>query len=90
MSALLVSTVHVAEARQTTPDIGQGLRGDYSQGGWVATFRGAIFDVDGVLVDSPHQKAWRESLRELMESDWREIRDDTTWSPDAFTSVVYQ
>ena len=21
-------------------------------------FRGAIFDVDGVLVDSPHEKAW--------------------------------
>ena len=53
-------------------------------------FQGAIFDVDGVLVDSPHQKAWRESLRELMESSWRDIRDRTTWSPDAFTSHVYQ
>ena len=53
-------------------------------------FRGAIFDVDGVLVDSPHEKAWRESLRELMESDWRDIRDQTTWSPDAFTPRVYQ
>ena len=53
-------------------------------------FRGAIFDVDGVLVDSPHQKAWRESLRELMESDWRDIRDRTTWTPDAFTPHVYQ
>ena len=53
-------------------------------------FQGAIFDVDGVLVDSPHQKAWRESLRELMEADWRDIRDQTTWSPDAFTPHVYQ
>lgn len=53
-------------------------------------FRGAIFDVDGVLVDSPHEKAWRESLRELMESDWRDIRDRTTWSPHAFTSRVYE
>ena len=53
-------------------------------------FQGAIFDVDGVLVDSPHEKAWRESLRELMESDWRDIRDRTTWSPDAFTPHVYQ
>jgi beta-phosphoglucomutase-like phosphatase (HAD superfamily) len=53
-------------------------------------FRGAIFDVDGVLVDSPHQKAWRESLRELMESNWRDIRDRTTWSQDAFTPHVYQ
>ena len=31
-------------------------------------FQGAIFDVDGVLVDSPHETAWRETLRELMES----------------------
>jgi beta-phosphoglucomutase len=53
-------------------------------------FRGAIFDVDGVLVDSPHEKAWRESLRQLMESGWRGIADRTTWSPDAFTSHVYQ
>jgi len=53
-------------------------------------FQGAIFDVDGVLVDSPHEKAWRESLRELMESSWRDIRDQTTWAPDAFTSHVYQ
>jgi beta-phosphoglucomutase len=52
--------------------------------------RGAIFDVDGVLVDSPHEKAWRESLRELMEGDWSDIRGATTWSPDAFTSLVYQ
>jgi beta-phosphoglucomutase len=53
-------------------------------------FQGAIFDVDGVLVDSPHEKAWRESLRQLMESSWRDIRDRTTWSPDAFTAHVYQ
>jgi beta-phosphoglucomutase len=35
------------------------------------TFQGAIFDVDGVLVDSPHELAWRESLRRLMEGEWR-------------------
>lgn len=56
----------------------------------MAALRGAIFDVDGVLVDSPHEKAWRESLRELMESDWTDIREQTTWSPDAFTPAVYQ
>jgi beta-phosphoglucomutase len=56
----------------------------------MTTFQGSIFDVDGVLVDSPHEKAWRESLRELMESSWRGIRDRTTWSPDAFNSRVYQ
>jgi beta-phosphoglucomutase-like phosphatase (HAD superfamily) len=54
------------------------------------TFQGAIFDVDGVLVDSPHETAWRESLRELMESDWSDIRGRTTWSPEAFTSRVYE
>ena len=53
-------------------------------------FRGAIFDVDGVLVDSPHEKAWRESLRQLMESDWSDIRNRTSWSPEAFTSRVYE
>ena len=52
-------------------------------------FRGAIFDVDGVLVDSPHEKAWRESLRELMEGEWSDLRGRTTWSPEAFTSLVY-
>jgi beta-phosphoglucomutase-like phosphatase (HAD superfamily) len=53
-------------------------------------FHGAIFDVDGVLVDSPHEKAWRESLRELMEGDWADIRNRTTWSPHAFTSRLYE
>jgi beta-phosphoglucomutase len=53
-------------------------------------FQGAIFDVDGVLVDSPHEKAWREALRELMESEWSDIRNRTTWSPEAFTPRVYE
>ena len=42
-----------------------------------------------MLVDSPHEKAWRESLRQLMESDWSDIRNRTSWSPEAFTSRVY-
>ena len=25
-------------------------------------FNGAIFDVDGVLVDSPHEQAWRQEI----------------------------
>ncbi|MBT8224698.1 MAG: HAD-IA family hydrolase [Dactylosporangium sp.] len=53
-------------------------------------FHGGIFDIDGVLVDSPHEQAWRVSLRELMELDWSDIRDRTTWSPEAFTPQVYQ
>jgi trehalose/maltose hydrolase-like predicted phosphorylase/beta-phosphoglucomutase-like phosphatase (HAD superfamily) len=53
-------------------------------------YRAAIFDVDGVLVDSPHELAWRESLRRLMEGEWREVHDQTSWTPERFTSAVYQ
>jgi beta-phosphoglucomutase-like phosphatase (HAD superfamily) len=53
-------------------------------------FRGAIFDVDGVLVDSPHEAAWRDVFQELMEGEWADIADQTTWTPEAFTSEVYQ
>lgn len=53
-------------------------------------FGGAIFDVDGVLVDSPHERAWRESLRDLMEKDWVDIRGQTDWAPERFTPQVYQ
>lgn len=53
-------------------------------------FRGAVFDVDGVLVDSPHEQAWREGLRELMENEWSDIREQSTYSPERFTPEVYQ
>jgi beta-phosphoglucomutase-like phosphatase (HAD superfamily) len=53
-------------------------------------FAGAIFDVDGVLVDSPHEAAWRDTFTELMESEWSDIRDQTSWTPGAFTPQVYQ
>jgi beta-phosphoglucomutase-like phosphatase (HAD superfamily) len=53
-------------------------------------FHGAIFDVDGVLVDSPHETAWREALRELMESQWSDISGETTWTAERFTPHVYQ
>src|SRR3954453_15536393 len=55
-----------------------------------ASFRGAIFDVDGVLVDSPHELAWREAFRALMEGEWRDIRDRTSWTVERFTPAVYQ
>jgi beta-phosphoglucomutase len=54
------------------------------------SFRGAIFDVDGVLVDSPHEQAWREGLRQLMENDWSDIRPQTSYAPEKFTPEVYQ
>jgi len=53
-------------------------------------FHGAIFDIDGVMVDSPHERAWRDALQELMESEWSDIRAQTSWSPEAFTPQVYQ
>jgi beta-phosphoglucomutase-like phosphatase (HAD superfamily) len=54
------------------------------------TFRGAIFDVDGVLVDSPHEQAWRDALKELMETKWSELQPSTSYSPERFTPQVYQ
>ena len=53
-------------------------------------FQGVVFDVDGVLVDSPHEQAWRDGLRQLMENEWADIRSQTTYSPQAFTPQVYQ
>ena len=53
-------------------------------------FRGAIFDVDGVLVDSPHEQAWREGLSQLMENEWSDIRPQTSYAPERFTPEVYQ
>lgn len=52
-------------------------------------FKGAIFDVDGVLVDSPHEQAWREALQRLMEGPWRELAPSTRYTPEAFTTAVY-
>ena len=52
--------------------------------------RGAIFDVDGVLVDSPHERAWRDTLRELMETDWRDLAGRTSYTPERFTGQLYQ
>jgi len=53
-------------------------------------FRGAIFDVDGVLVDSPHERAWRDALKELMESERSDVRPQSEWAPERFTPQVYQ
>ncbi|MGE5289537.1 MAG: HAD-IA family hydrolase [Micromonosporaceae bacterium] len=55
-----------------------------------APFEGAIFNVGGVLVDSPHHRAWREALTELMEGEWSDIRGQTGYSPERFTHAAYQ
>jgi HAD superfamily hydrolase (TIGR01509 family) len=54
------------------------------------TFKGFIFDVDGVLVDSPHELAWGETLRQLMETEWLDVARARSWRPEAYTSEVYQ
>lgn len=53
-------------------------------------FHGAIFDVDGVLVDSPHERAWRESLQQLMAGPWQAIAPQTSYAPERYTTEVYQ
>ncbi|MFQ5847984.1 MAG: HAD family hydrolase [Candidatus Methylomirabilales bacterium] len=53
-------------------------------------FHGGICDVDGVLVASPHERAWRETLDRLFETEWRGILPQTTYQPERFTTAVYQ
>lgn len=49
-----------------------------------------IFDVDGVLVASPHERAWQDALEALMAGEWRSIAPSTSYRPDRFTAEVYQ
>jgi hypothetical protein len=39
---------------------------------------------------APHERAWRESVRDLMENEWADIRGPTGWSEDRLTPQVYQ
>ena len=55
-----------------------------------AGFQGAVFDVDGVLVDSPHEQAWRDALHHLMETSWSAIRHRTKYARERFTSELYR
>lgn len=52
--------------------------------------RGGIFDIDGVLLDTPHERAWRLALEQLMAGPWRAEQPQTAFIPGAFTSAVYQ
>jgi beta-phosphoglucomutase-like phosphatase (HAD superfamily) len=49
-----------------------GLKSDHAD-----ALTAAIFDVDGVLLASPHEQAWRQALNGLAE-------------PDRFTTAMYQ
>src|SRR5947209_20247361 len=81
----------VLDARRWSENPGPRARrtAELNRGGPMG-FRGAIFDVDGLLVDSPHERTWRDVLCELRDTDWRDIRDQTTYGPERFTPKVYQ
>jgi beta-phosphoglucomutase len=49
-----------------------------------------IFDVDGVLVASPHERAWRDALADLMATDWHASATATRYTPAGLTTAVYQ
>jgi beta-phosphoglucomutase len=71
------------KGRRTMPVTGQQNRP-------VAPSMCVIFDVDGVLVASPHEQAWQEALAHLMKEEWRDLAGSTEYVPEAFTTVVYQ
>jgi beta-phosphoglucomutase len=52
--------------------------------------RAMIFDVDGVLVDSPHEQAWRDALDALMTGPWRDLDVARTWTPGGLNHDLYQ
>lgn len=52
-------------------------------------FEGVLFDVDGVLVDTPHERAWRDTLEELMSGPWRELGPLTRYAPERFDTAFY-
>jgi beta-phosphoglucomutase-like phosphatase (HAD superfamily) len=49
-----------------------------------------IFDVDGVLVASPHERAWREALDALMAGPWRHVAESIRYRYGALTPDLYQ
>lgn len=52
--------------------------------------RAAIFDVDGVLVNSPHEQAWRETLDGLMAGPWVRLALDSGYEAGSLTTERYQ
>lgn len=56
----------------------------------MADIQAVIFDVDGVLVDSPHEQAWRDTLEQLMTTEWRALEPQSRYSPERFTTAFYQ
>ncbi len=86
-SGMLGRSTHmlVWTALQFVADV---LRPEYKEG--QMRLRGGIFDVDGVLLATPHEHAWRVALDQLMAGPWQTLQSQTTYRPGAFTSTVYQ
>ena len=51
-----------------------------------------IFDIDGVIADTPHEAAWKESLQLLFneKDNWRQIKNKTNYNPAKFTTDLYR
>ncbi len=49
-----------------------------------------VFDVDGVIVDSPHERAWVEALAQLADGEWRGLVPRTRYQREAFDTRTYQ
>ena len=59
---------------------------------WLKTMKkGYIFDIDGVIANTPHELAWKESLERLFceRENWQKILPSTSYSVDRFTTKVY-
>src|SRR5919202_6156382 len=52
--------------------------------------RAVIFDVDGVLVASPHERSWQLALQELVAGPWHTLSAASSYAPERFTTHVYQ
>ena len=46
--------------------------------------------MDGVLVASPHEQAWCETLQRLFDTEWGDILSQTSYAPERYTTAVYQ
>ena len=52
--------------------------------------RALIFDIDGVVADTPHEETWRRTLEALCaRPDWRAAVAASAWRPGGFTREVY-
>lgn len=49
-----------------------------------------IFDVDGVIADTPHEESWRRTIEALAaRPEWNEAVSASRWQPEDFTREVY-